>query len=114
MNSFTGLRPAAVLKSRHLRRTSLVIETLDEPTGADHLVETIPQSFVEAREQMSVTVEGQCDRRVTEALLDLLRVGSLRDQECNAGVPKVVEAIQRTMAALAAPVRAKAQVGVEP
>lgn len=80
MNSFTGLRPAAVLKSRQRRWTSLAIETLDEPTGADHLVETIPQSFVEAREQMSIPIERQRDRGVTQPFLDLLRVGSLGDQ----------------------------------
>jgi hypothetical protein len=46
------------------------------------LVEALPEALIETREEVAVAVEGDPDRGMAEAFLDLFRVGSLRYQEC--------------------------------
>lgn len=89
------------------------VNPLEESTGTDHLVETLAQPLVEARKEVSIPVESQSDRRVTEALLDLLRMSPLRNQKRGACVSQVVEPIERAVTLLAFSVSAQTEVWVE-
>lgn len=62
---------------------------------------------------MTVTVECQSDRRVAQALLDFLRMSPLRDEQCGACVPQIVEPIQRSMAQIAVGSRTETKVRVQ-
>ena len=53
--------------------------------------QTLSEPFVETRQQVAVAVQRESRGRVLEPFGDLLRVGSLRDQQGRASVPKVVE-----------------------
>jgi len=55
-------------------------------------LEAVSQPPVERRQQVAVAVEGEPDRGVAEAFLNLLRMGALGDQQRGAGVTQVVEA----------------------
>ncbi len=54
---------------------------------------------------MAVSVECQRNRRMAQALLDLLRVGPLGDEKSGTSVAQIVEPIERTMAFLALAIR---------
>src|SRR5205807_9496101 len=59
--------------------------------GAEPRFEAVSQPIVEAGEEVAVPVEREPDGRVPEALLDLLRVGALGDEDGRTGVPEVVK-----------------------
>ena len=59
------------------------------PCILEHLIESITQPLMQAREQVTVAVKGYADRRVSQLFLDLLRVGSLRYEERGARVVEV-------------------------
>jgi hypothetical protein len=55
-------------------------------------VESVGQVLQGVRKQVSVAVHRDLDRAVPKVRLDRLGVGTLRDQQCGAGVPEVMEA----------------------
>lgn len=54
---------------------------------AERSLEPVAQTAVEAREEVAVAVESEADGGVAHALLDLLRVCPLGDEQRGTGMP---------------------------
>lgn len=55
-------------------------------------VEPVSEPVVQSREEMTVTIEGQANRRMPEAFLNLLRMRSLGDEQRRTGMAKIMKA----------------------
>ncbi len=69
---------------------------------------------MQAREEVTVAVERDADRRVTKLFLDLFGVGSLRYEQRGACVAQVVETVERSVPLLTVLCLTEAQARVEP
>jgi hypothetical protein len=54
-------------------------------------VEPIPESFIQTGEKVTVAIERQTNCGVSQSFLDLFRMRSLGDEQCGAGVAKIVK-----------------------